>query len=187
MKKFVQMTMLLTVLLVLAGCPEQQPTAAVLPDGSGVPPAATAPEVAAPAELPVAGVRGAPPAASAVVPEVLVLNRDKPGVPFDLAPHLVAGQITLVDFYSEFCPPCVRIAPALEKLAAARPDLVVRKLDINRPGVQGIDWGSPLAQQYGLNSIPHFKIYDAQGKLIAEGEAASQQLFGWLQAANISL
>lgn len=166
--------MAMMVMLLLAGC-----------TGQASEPVATGP-ASAPAAAPVATTAAAP-AAAGVVPEVLLLNQANPGERFELAPQLVAGQINIVDFYSEFCPPCVRIAPALEKLAAARADIVVRKLDINRAGTRGIDWGSPLARQYGLNSIPHFKIYDAQGKLMAEGDAAGQQVFSWLQAANISL
>ena len=48
----------------------------------------------------------------------------------------------------------------------------VLKFDINRKGVQGIDWGSPLARQYGLESVPSFKIFDPQGQLRAEGQEA---------------
>jgi hypothetical protein len=44
----------------------------------------------------------------------------------------------------------------------------VVKVDINRPGVKKIDWDSPVAKQYGMGSIPRFKIYGPDGKLIAE-------------------
>lgn len=103
------------------------------------------------------------------------------GEKIDLAAHLVPGKTNLVDFYSDYCPPCVRIAPYLDELAQARDDLVVIKVDINRPGVQGIDWQSPVAQQFKLNSIPHFKIYGPEGALVSEGTEAAQTLSGWLQ------
>ena len=45
-------------------------------------------------------------------------------------------------------------------------------VDINRKGVKGIDWLSPLARQYKLKSIPHFQIYDGDGNLIKEGQEA---------------
>jgi hypothetical protein len=46
------------------------------------------------------------------------------------------------------------------------------KVDINRPDVRGIDWRSPVARQYELNSIPHFKVYGPDGKLQVEGDEA---------------
>lgn len=46
-----------------------------------------------------------------------------------------------------------------------RGDLALLVVDIDR-------WGSPVAEQFSLNSIPAFIIYDANGKVIASGEAA---------------
>lgn len=118
---------------------------------------------------------------TAVVPEVLTINEASPGEPFDLKPHIVPGQINIVDFYSAFCPPCVRIAPYLERLAEARPDIVLRKVDINRKGFRGIDWGSPLSRQYRLQSVPHFKIFGPDGALLSEGDPAMAQIQAWLR------
>lgn len=90
------------------------------------------------------------------------------GQPVKLTDFLVPGKTVVFDFYSDFCPPCVRLTPMLEKIHAKRPDIVVVKVDINRPGVKGIDWKSPVAAQFGLRSIPHFKVYGPDGKLVAE-------------------
>ena len=49
-----------------------------------------------------------------------------------------------------------------------RDDIVVVFVDINRPETKGIDWKSPVAVQHGMRSIPHFKIFGPDGKLIAE-------------------
>lgn len=95
--------------------------------------------------------------------------------------YVVPGKTTIVDFYSEFCPPCRAIAPRLEKLHASRDDIVVVKVDINRPGVKGIDWKSPVAQQYQLHSIPHFKIFGPDGKLQTEGDQAYEMVNSWIQ------
>jgi thiol-disulfide isomerase/thioredoxin len=103
------------------------------------------------------------------------------GQEVNLADYLVPGKTTIVDFYSEFCPPCRAIAPRLEKLHTTRDDIAVVKVDINRPGVKGIDWKSPVARQYALNSIPHFKVFGPDGKLKAEGDAAYELVSGWLQ------
>lgn len=118
---------------------------------------------------------------TSAIAEVLTINASTPGEPLDLKPHLVRGQITIVDFYSVYCPPCMRIAPYLERLAAARPDIVLRKVDINRKGFRGIDWESPLSRQYRLQSVPHFKIFGPDGALISEGDPAMAQIQGWLR------
>ncbi len=103
------------------------------------------------------------------------------GQPVNLPDYLVPGKTTIFDFYSEYCPPCRAIAPQLEKLHAARSDIAVVKVDINRPGVQGIDWKSPVARQFDLNSIPHFKIFGPDGKLKAEGDEAYELVTGWFK------
>ena len=54
------------------------------------------------------------------------------------------------------------------------------KVDINRPEVHKIDWQSPVAQQYGLQSIPFFKIVGPNGQLIAEGKPARDQVDAWI-------
>ena len=94
------------------------------------------------------------------------------GEKVELSDHVVAGKTTIVDFTSKYCPPCVAIAPKLDKLHADRADVAVVKVDINRKDVKGIDWQSPVAHQYKLESIPHFKVFGPDGKLMAEGKEA---------------
>jgi thiol-disulfide isomerase/thioredoxin len=94
------------------------------------------------------------------------------GQEVNLQDYVVPGKTTIFDFTSEFCPPCRAIAPHLHKLHADRADIVVVEVDLNRPGVHGIDWGSPVAKQYGMNSIPAFKVYGSNGRLQSEGDDA---------------
>ncbi len=112
-------------------------------------------------------------------------NRGNPGQPLDVKSLLVRGKTTLIDFHSPFCPPCVRLAPIMAKLAAKRPDLAIKKVDINRPEVEGIDWRSPLAQQYQLRQVPYFMIFSPQGKLVAQGREAVGTVQGWLKEAGL--
>jgi len=93
------------------------------------------------------------------------------GEEINLKDHIVAGQTTVFDFYSQYCPPCRQISPLLEQLDGQRRDLTVVKVDINRPDVRGIDWQSPVARQYEIQSVPHFKVYAPDGTLQAEGPA----------------
>jgi len=104
------------------------------------------------------------------------------GSAVDISAFLVHGKTTVFDFTSHYCPPCRAIAPHLEKLHETREDIVVVKVDINRPNVKGIDWNSPVARQYKLESVPHFKVYGPDGKLISEGKPASTLVYGWLDS-----
>lgn len=104
------------------------------------------------------------------------------GQKVELADFFVTGKTTLFDFTSEYCGPCRVYADPLLKLHQARADLAVVKVDINRPEIHRIDWESPVAQQYGMRSIPHFKIYGPDGNLVAEGQAARQILHQWIEA-----
>jgi thiol-disulfide isomerase/thioredoxin len=98
------------------------------------------------------------------------------GSEVEIQDYVVPGKVTIFDFTSEGCPPCRAIAPHLHKLHAERSDIVVVEVDLNRPGVGGIDWDSPVAHQYGLQSIPAFKVYGTNGRLQAEGEAARDEV-----------
>lgn len=97
----------------------------------------------------------------------------------NLADYLVPGKTTVFDFYSEYCPTCRSIAPDMAKLHASRDDIAVVMVDINRPGVNGIDWKSPVAKQYDLPSTPQLKVYGPDGKMRAEGSAAYKLVTGW--------
>lgn len=103
------------------------------------------------------------------------------GQEVNIQDYVVPGKTTIFDFTSEYCPPCRAIAPHLHKLHAERADIVVVEIDLNRPGVQGIDWGSPVARQYSMQSIPAFKVYGPNGRLQAEGEDARNLVVGMLK------
>lgn len=75
----------------------------------------------------------------------------------------------------------------LESLANRKSEIKVRKANINRPEVQGIDFQSPLAQQYVKGGVPYFQIYDPNGQVIAEGfEQGTEQIMKWCQEAGIT-
>ena len=60
------------------------------------------------------------------------------------------------------------------------------KIDITRPDVKGIDWKSPVARQYDLHFIPQFKVFGPDGKLVSEGEPASDVVEKMLGSAASS-
>ena len=113
---------------------------------------------------------------SAGIPSGIYTSRSLPTYMIDgsvnLKNSIVKGKTNIIDFYSEYCPPCKRISPFLKKLDARRGDLVVIKIDINREGINGIDWDSPVAKQFRLKSIPYFIVISPWGKLMCEGKEA---------------
>ncbi len=108
-----------------------------------------------------------------------------PGEEVAVADLAKKGKTTIFDFFSDYCGPCRMISPRLEQLDRRRDDIVVIKIDINRQGVRGIDWISPVARQYSLRSIPYFVIYDAGGRMTHEGSSAWQQVHRLLYQEGI--
>jgi thiol-disulfide isomerase/thioredoxin len=112
-------------------------------------------------------------------------NPGRGGETLEIKSLLSRDRTTIIDFYSPYCYPCVQMVPILEKLATRLPEVMFVRLNINRPEVKGIDWQSPLVQQYRIKSVPYFMIFNPQGELVAEGTAARQMLRGWLQKAGL--
>lgn len=96
------------------------------------------------------------------------------GETVSLADYLVPGKTVIFDFTSKYCPPCRFYDEPLHKLHTERDDLVVVKVDINRPGIRRIDWESLVAQQFRLKSIPQFKVYGPDGQLVAEDKISRE-------------
>jgi thioredoxin 1 len=65
------------------------------------------------------------------------------------------GKITIVDFYADWCGPCRKIGPVLERLAAANSDIVLQKVNIDKH--------RDLMQEYNVTGIPHIIVYDKSG------------------------
>jgi thiol-disulfide isomerase/thioredoxin len=129
------------------------------------------------AEPAAAAAQPSAPAVNAKAPEPLHISH---GAEIKLADYVVPGKTTIFDFYSEYCPPCRALSPKLEKLHKDRADISVVKVDINRPGIHGIDWQSPVAHEFSLESIPHLTVYGPDGAVKADGDAAYDLVLGWI-------
>lgn len=122
------------------------------------------------------GCSGATKTSLPAAPDLKIANADNPGEPLDLSKVAVSGKLTIVEFYSDQCPPCIKMAEALDRLAKARPDIAIRRVNIDRRGQNQIDFDSPLARQQKVGSVPSFRIFESDGKQSAEGDLAKQKV-----------
>jgi thioredoxin 1 len=81
------------------------------------------------------------------------------GTQVDINQHLAFGNVTVVDFYADWCGPCRRISPRLEQMARSDPEIALRKIDI-------VNWKTAVVQQFNIHSIPQVNVYDRSGRLV---------------------
>ena len=81
------------------------------------------------------------------------------GAQVDINQHLAFGNVTLVDFYADWCGPCRRLSPSLEQMARNDPEVALRKIDI-------VNWRTAVVQQFNIHSIPQVNVYDRSGRLV---------------------
>lgn len=68
---------------------------------------------------------------------------------------LDSDKVVLVDFWAEWCPPCVAMSPVLEKVANALDDTV----DVVKVNIEESNDNKQLAGESGVQSIPNMVIY----------------------------
>lgn len=56
------------------------------------------------------------------------------------------GMMELLDFYADWCGPCQMLKPILAEFEEARPEVTVRRVNI--------DDNRELAEEYGISTIP---------------------------------
>jgi len=77
----------------------------------------------------------------------------------DITKHLALGNVTVVDFYADWCPACRYLSPSLEQMARTDPEIALRKIDI-------VDWKTAVIRQYNIHSIPQVNVYNRRGQLV---------------------
>ncbi len=81
------------------------------------------------------------------------------GTQVDINQHLAFGNVTVIDFYADWCGPCRQLSPSLEQMARNDPDVALRKIDI-------VNWRTAVVQQFNIHSIPQVNVYDRSGRLV---------------------
>jgi thioredoxin 1 len=81
------------------------------------------------------------------------------GAQVDIAQHLARGNVTVVDFYADWCGPCKQLSPSLEQMAQTDPEITLRKIDI-------VNWNTAVVKQYNIRSIPQVNVYNRGGLLV---------------------
>lgn len=101
--------------------------------------------------------------------------RSVTGVEFD-RDVLQAEGLVLVDFWAAWCPPCRRLAPTLDALAAAY-EGQVSVLKVN------VDESPEISSRYGIQSIPTLLLF-RDGRVVDRrlGARPMDELRGFLDA-----
>ena len=81
------------------------------------------------------------------------------GAQVDITRHLALGNVTIVDFYADWCGPCRMVSPTLEQMAQTDPEIALRKIDI-------VNWNTAVVRQYSIHSIPQVNVYNRGGQLV---------------------
>lgn len=70
---------------------------------------------------------------------------------------LKSDKVVLVDFWADWCGPCMSLAPIIEEIALENPHIKVGKINI--------DEQADLAEEFNIMSIPTLKVFK-DGKVV---------------------
>jgi len=83
----------------------------------------------------------------------------------EIGGHRVPGRHTVIVVSATWCGPCQSLAGYLRDFAVQRPDVAIRKIDVDEAG----GWDAVRQKcKINLQGVPHVIIYDADGELVAQ-------------------
>jgi thioredoxin 1 len=87
-----------------------------------------------------------------------------------LAPHIVEGKVSVIDFSAEWCGPCKKMGITLDKMAEEFDDLVVTEFDVDKD--------KDKVGKYGFRAVPVAVIFGKDRSLyeILNGFPGEQEL-----------
>ena len=85
-----------------------------------------------------------------------------------------SDKLVLLDFYADWCGPCLMVAPILHEIAEERPDVIVGKINV--------DEEEDLAAAFGVYSIPTLVVMK-KGEVVRQtsGARPKAQLLAMLE------
>lgn len=83
------------------------------------------------------------------------------------------SKLSIVDFYATWCGPCKAIAPVFEKLAEKIPEVDFARVDVDQAG--------DVAQEYAVNAMPTFIMFQDGEKVEAIVGADLRKIFKGIQ------
>jgi thiol-disulfide isomerase/thioredoxin len=106
--------------------------------------------------------------------DVIEISR---GERFDLAPNLVSGKFTIIDFGAPWCGPCHEAAERLATYLDSHSDVAVRVVNLHSKDVTE-SYALPAAQQHleYAPGIPWFAVYGPNGKRVYQGLSLDKML-----------
>jgi thiol-disulfide isomerase/thioredoxin len=75
------------------------------------------------------------------------------GESIDIDDYLEEGRVTVVEYGATWCPACRSLEPQLAALIKRKGTVALKRVDIRA-------WDSPVANDYGIHSIPRLELYD---------------------------
>jgi thiol-disulfide isomerase/thioredoxin len=81
----------------------------------------------------------------------------------DIAKTVVAGKITIIDYYADWCGPCRVLETRIERLMNADSSIALRRVNIGK-------WDNAAAKQateLKAEALPYIRVYDAKGNFVA--------------------
>lgn len=93
------------------------------------------------------------------------------------------GRITVVEFFTTWCPGCKRMPGNYEYLLKHRPDVSIQRVQL----ADDYDFRR-AADDFGVKlcGVPHITIFDAEGNLVSQDDCnemhGTDLLFDWINA-----
>ncbi len=93
----------------------------------------------------------------------------------ELRQIISSPQLTVVDFFAQWCGPCKQIAPMVHNLSSNHPNVNFIKVDVDKAG--------EIAAEYRIRAMPTFKLFKS-GQVVEEFSGANFSLLERLVKKN---